>query len=389
MSIDLFGCTPGPHNSIMDIAGIGVGHAICDDGQGDSGVTVIATPSGATASVDVRGGGPGTRETDLLSPPNTVEAIHAIALCGGSAFGLDAATGAMAELEHRGIGFPVLGAEHPDKIVPIVPAAVIFDLLLGKWDSRPTASTGRDATRAALAALDTELDTALDTALDTELDNEPTGDPHASGNLGAGLGAAAGALKGGFGQASAVFPEGTPLAGVTVAAAMVVNPQGAIFDPATGLPWGVAAELGNEFSRYGVDRRGKVPAGGVEEMRRMNLLGTKITTEALNTTIGVVATDAPLTKAQAKRMAMSSHDGLARAIRPAHMPMDGDTIFGMSVGEKAAEDADKAAQTVDPVAMSMISAVAANAVERAIVHAVLAAETAFDTPSWRDVAWGS
>ena len=94
MSIDLFGCTPGPHNSLMDIAGIGVGHAICDDGQGDSGVTVIATPSGATASVDVRGGGPGTRETDLLSPPNTVEAIHAIALCGGSAFGLDAATGA-------------------------------------------------------------------------------------------------------------------------------------------------------------------------------------------------------------------------------------------------------------------------------------------------------
>ena len=187
MSIDLFGCTPGPHNSIMDIAGIGVGHAICDDGQGDSGVTVIATPSGATASVDVRGGGPGTRETDLLSPPNTVEAIHAIALCGGSAFGLDAATGAMAELEHRGIGFPVLGAEHPDKIVPIVPAAVIFDLLLGKWDSRPTASTGREATRAALAA--------LDTALDTELDSEPTGDPHVSGNLGAGLGAAAGALK--------------------------------------------------------------------------------------------------------------------------------------------------------------------------------------------------
>ena len=385
MSIDLFGCTPGPHNSIMDIAGIGVGHAICDDGQGDSGVTVIATPSGATASVDVRGGGPGTRETDLLSPPNTVEAIHAVALCGGSAFGLDAATGAMAELEHRGIGFPVLGAEHPDKIVPIVPAAVIFDLLLGKWDSRPTSSTGREATRAALAA----LDTALDTELDTELDSEPTGDPHASGNLGAGLGAAAGALKGGFGQASAVFPEGTPLAGVTVSAAMVVNPQGAIFDPATGLPWGVAAELGNEFSRYGVDRRGEVPAGGVEKMRSMNLLGTKITTEALNTTIGVVATDAPLTKAQAKRMAMSSHDGLARAIRPAHMPMDGDTIFGMSVGEKAAEDADKAAQTVDPVAMSMISAVAANAVERAIVHAVLAAETAFDTPSWRDVAWGS
>ncbi|WP_298075896.1 P1 family peptidase, partial [uncultured Corynebacterium sp.] len=153
MSIELFGCQPGPANSLADVAGIGVGHAVCEDGAGDSGVTMIVAPKSATASVDVRGGGPGTRETDLLAPHNTVQAVHAIGLCGGSAFGLDALTGAMAELERRGIGFPVLGPEHPDKLVPIVPGAVIFDLLLGRWDSRPDAATGATATAAALGAV--------------------------------------------------------------------------------------------------------------------------------------------------------------------------------------------------------------------------------------------
>ena len=150
MSIELFGCQPGPTNSLADVAEIGVGHAVCEDGAGDSGVTMIVAPKSATASVDVRGGGPGTRETDLLAPHNTVQAVHAIGLCGGSAFGLDALTGAMAELESRGIGFPVLGPEHPGKLVPIVPGAVIFDLLLGRWDSRPDAATGVAATAAAL-----------------------------------------------------------------------------------------------------------------------------------------------------------------------------------------------------------------------------------------------
>ena len=212
-----------------------------------------------------------------------------------------------------------------------------------------------------------------------------------NGNVGAGLGASAGALKGGFGQASAVFPEGTPLAGVTVAVGIVVNPQGAVFDPATGLPWGIAAELDGEFARYGladglVDGE-PVGAEGVNRLKSKNLLGTKITAEMLapklNTTIGVVATDAPLTKAQAKRLALAGHDGIARAIRPAHMPMDGDTLFAMATGEHGTGAA------VDDIGMSLLSAVAANTVERAIMHAVLAAESAFGVPSWREVVKGT
>lgn len=385
MSVELFGCTPGPTNSLADVAGIGVGHAVCEDGAGDSGVTMIVAPKSATASVDVRGGGPGTRETDLLEPHNTVQAVHAIGLCGGSAFGLDALTGAMAELERRGIGFPVLRPEHPDKLVPIVPGAVIFDLLLGRWDSRPDAATGVAATAAALEDVVTgrgaqrRVMQAVQDAQDAQ-----------NGNVGAGLGASAGALKGGFGQASAVLPEGTALAGTTVAAGVVVNPQGAIFDPATGLPWGSAAELNGEFARYGlvdglVDGEPVGPEG-VNRLKNKNMLGTKITADMLapklNTTIGVVATDAPLTKAQAKRLALAGHDGIARAIRPAHMPMDGDTLFVMATAEHTTVDG------VDEIGMSVLSATAANVVERAIVHAVLAAETAFGVQSWCDVVMG-
>lgn len=390
MSIELFGCQPGPANSLADVAGIGVGHAACEDGAGDSGVTMIVAPKSATASVDVRGGGPGTRETDLLAPHNTVQAVHAIGLCGGSAFGLDALTGAMAELERRGIGFPVLGPEHPDKLVPIVPGAVIFDLLLGRWDSRPDAATGAAATAAALDAV--TGNEASCAAEQGALVQGASGQEALNGNVGAGLGASAGALKGGFGQASAVFPEGTPLAGVTVAVGIVVNPQGAVFDPATGLPWGLAAELDGEFARYGladglVDGE-PVGAEGVERLKSKNLLGTKITADMLapklNTTIGVVATDAPLTKAQAKRLALAGHDGIARAIRPAHMPMDGDTLFAMATGEHGS-GATGVERGVDDIGMSLLSAVAANTVERAIVHAVLAAESAFGVQSWREV----
>jgi len=397
MSIELFGCQPGSTSSLADVAGIGVGHAVCEDGAGDSGVTMIVAPKSATASVDVRGGGPGTRETDLLAPHNTVQAVHAIGLCGGSAFGLDALTGAMAELERRGIGFPVLGPEHPDKLVPIVPGAVIFDLLLGRWDSRPDAATGAAAMAAALGTVAGDVARGgggvaeQGTAGQGGSVQSGSGQGALNGNVGAGLGASAGALKGGFGQASAVFPEGTPLAGVTVAVGIVVNPQGAVFDPATGLPWGIAAELDGEFARYGladglVDGE-PVGAEGVNRLKSKNLLGTKITAEMLapklNTTIGVVATDAPLTKAQAKRLALAGHDGIARAIRPAHMPMDGDTLFAMATGEHGTGAA------VDDIGMSLLSAVAANTVERAIMHAVLAAESAFGVPSWREVVKGT
>lgn len=397
MSVDLFGCRPGPTNSLADVTGIGVGHAVCEDGAGDSGVTMIVAPKSATASVDVRGGGPGTRETDLLAPHNTVQAVHAIGLCGGSAFGLDALTGAMAELESRGIGFPVLGPEHPDKLVPIVPGAVIFDLLLGRWDSRPDAATGAMATAAALddaVAGGEARRRARQTVQEMQNAQDAQDAKYAqsaqNGNVGAGLGASAGALKGGFGQASAVLPEGAVLTGTTVAAGVVVNPQGAIFDPATGLPWGGAAELNGEFARYGlvdglVDGE-PVGAEGVKRLKSKNLLGTKITADMLapklNTTIGVVATDAPLTKAQAKRLALAGHDGIARAIRPAHMPMDGDTLFALATGEHTT------GAGVDDVGMSVLSATVANVVERAIVHAVLAAETAFGVHSWRDVVKG-
>lgn len=393
MSIELFGCQPGPANSLADVAGIGVGHAVCEDGAGDSGVTMIVAPKSATTSVDVRGGGPGTRETDLLAPHNTVQAVHAIGLCGGSAFGLDALTGAMVELESRGIGFPVLGPEHPDKLVPIVPGAVIFDLLLGRWDSRPDAATGAAATAAALGTVAGDVAGGAGGVAEQGAAGQGSsaqsgsGQGALNGNVGAGSGASAGALKGGFGQASAVFPEGTPLAGVTVAVGIVANPQGAVFDPATGLPWGIAAELNGEFARYGladglVDGE-PVGAEGVKRLKSKNLLGTKITADMLapklNTTIGVVATDALLTKAQAKRLALAGHDGIARAIRPAHMPMDGDTLFAMATGEHGTGAA------VDDIGMSLLSAVAANTVERAIMHAVLAAESAFGVQSWREV----
>ncbi|WP_410170335.1 P1 family peptidase [Corynebacterium auriscanis] len=384
--IDLFGCHIGSTNGLTDIAGLRVGHAICADGRGDSGTTVIVAPKGAIASVDVRGGGPGTRETDLLEPHNTVQQVHAISLSGGSAFGLDAASGVMAELESRGIGFPVLGPDHPDKVVPIVASAVIFDLLLGDWHSRPDATTGRAATINALEggarggashagepSAKGDLGAHGGTGAGGELSAAET--LSAMGNVGAGLGASAGALKGGFGQASAVFPDNGPLAGVTVAAGVVVNPQGAVFNPVDGTLWGIAAELDEEFRRYGVGPNTSISAPAVERLRGMNRLGTKM----LNTTIGVVATDLDLSKSSVKRMTLSAHDGLARAIRPSHMPMDGDTLFGLSTGTKQLDD-----NVELPVAMTMIAATAASCVERAIVHAVLAAETAFDVPSWKE-----
>ncbi|WP_426717722.1 P1 family peptidase [Corynebacterium auriscanis] len=384
--IDLFGCHIGPTNGLTDIAGLRVGHAICADGRGDSGTTVIVAPEGAIASVDVRGGGPGTRETDLLEPHNTVQQVHAISLSGGSAFGLDAASGVMAELESRGIGFPVLGPDHPDKVVPIVASAVVFDLLLGNWHSRPDAATGRAATINALEggarggathagepSAEGDLGAHWGMGAGGELNVAET--LSAMGNVGAGLGASAGALKGGFGQASAVFPDNGPLAGVTVAAGVVVNPQGAVFNPVDGTLWGIAAELDEEFRHYGVGPNTSISAPAVERLRGMNRLGTKM----LNTTIGVVATDLDLSKSSVKRMALAAHDGLARAIRPSHMPMDGDTLFGLSTGTKQLDD-----NVELPVAMTMIAATAASCVERAIVHAVLAAETAFDVPSWKE-----
>lgn len=308
---------------LTDVPGLHVGHT----SLGDTGVTVVVAPTGATAAVDVRGGGPGTRETDLLEPHNTVQQVHAITLSGGSAYGLAAADGVMRELEQRGIGFPVVG----DIIVPIVPAAVIFDLLVGDPLHRPTAEDGRQAVAA---------------ALDHVQDN-------GSGSIGAGCGATAGVLRGGFGQVSTRIriSEGD----CVVAAGVVANPVGAVVDRRDGSLWGA-----------------DVAPVDLAAFAALRPLATK-----LNTTIGVVATDAPVTKQQAKRLAMVAHDGLARAIRPAHSPLDGDTLFALSTGEPAGVGLED---------MVQLSSAAAEVVHAAIIDAVTSASPGYGLTCYRDIA---
>ncbi|MGP9723711.1 P1 family peptidase [Corynebacterium sp. AOP40-9SA-29] len=338
---------------LTDVPGLFLGHAEVQS----SGVSVVVCPAGAVGAVDVRGGGPGTRETDLLAPSNSAEAVHAIALCGGSAFGLDAAGGVMTELEDRGIGLQVLGDLAPSLIVPIVPAAVIFDLPVGDPASRPTAETGR---RAVECALDGSQDGAQDRTQD-------------AGNVGAGRAATAGALKGGFGQASCSvdLPGG---GSAVVAIGLVVNAVGSVVDPSTGALWG------NRAAEPVLEPLPEPTAAGLRTILERGIGGTKMTgpdPSPMNTTIGVVATDATVTKAQAERLAMAAHDGLARAVRPSHLPMDGDTFFAL-----APSGARGGVATTD---LAALCAAAATVAEQAVVEAVLAAETTFDVPSWRDV----
>lgn len=355
-----------PGDRITDVVGITVGHshrvdadakvagtADAPDGHGwATGTTVVRISGpGAIAAVDVRGGGPGTRETDLLDPSNTVQTAHAIVLSGGSAYGLAAADGAMRALEADGVGLPLDTRGH---VVPIVPAAVIFDLPVGAWDHRPDADFGADAVRAA----------------DTDF---------AVGSVGAGAGARAGALKGGVGSASVRIETG-PAAGVTVGALMVANPVGAVIDPRTGLPWDLGED---ELRRLGLTR----PEAA--DIARLADLADKHT--VLNTTIGVVATDVALDAAMTRRIAMAGHDGLGRAIRPAHSPLDGDTIFAVSTGAVRPESTDPA--TASPAGMHADAAViaevcrcAADVVQRAIVDAVLAAESVASIPTYAQAA---
>ena len=274
---------------------VSIGHATL----GDTGVTVLyAGPQGAVASVDVRGGGPGTRETDLLEPHNTVERVHAIVLSGGSAFGLAAADGAMRELATHDIGFPVFGEDRPGPRVPIIPAAVIFDLIVGEVHY-PTASDGAAALRAALS------DAAFAPLLEV------------SGTVGAGTGATAGRLRGGFGSASVTAHA--PSYNYQVTAYMVANPAGEVVDAETGELFGARAyERATGESLEALDPEAYAAVPDPKQSK-------------LNTTIGVVVTDAPVTKAQAKRLALTAHDGIARAVRPAHSPLDGDTIFALSI----------------------------------------------------------
>ncbi|WP_405779911.1 P1 family peptidase [Streptomyces sp. NBC_00859] len=321
-----------PVDSLTDVTGLRVGHARVPGKLALSGTTVVLAPrGGAVAAVDVRGGGPGTRETDALDPRNLVQRVDAVVLTGGSAYGLDSASGVMAWLEEQGRGFQV--GPDPAQVVPVVPAACIFDLGRGgHWRARPDASTGRAAVEA-----------AADTA---------TGTPVEQGSVGAGTGAVAGGLRGGVGSASVTLASG-----VTVGALAVVNAVGSPVDPLTGVLYG---EYGTGRPEY------PAPAVHEEAQRRLALAREHNARPPLNTTIAVVATDAELTRAQAQKLAGTAHDGLARAVRPVHLLHDGDTVFALATGT---------GQPPDLSILNEVLAAGADTLSRAVVRAVRAAES--------------
>ncbi len=289
---------PGPRNLITDIPGLLVGNA--RDDRLKSGVTVLVGARPFTAAVHVMGGAPGTRETDLLAPDRLVQEVDALVLAGGSAFGLAACDGVAAGLRAQGRGFAV-----GDMRVPIVPGAILFDLLNGgdkTWTENPYPALGRQALDAA----------AADFALGSE---------------GAGTGATAGELKGGLGSASAVL-EG----GFTVGALVAANPLGSVVSGRDGQFWAAPFEIGCEFGGHGIAHDRDMQA----EPDPLAELGAGA--EKANTTIAIVATDAALTQAQAQRMATAAHDGLARAIFPSHTPLDGDLVFAVATGERPLTD---------------------------------------------------
>ncbi len=325
---------PGPRNLITDVAGIRIGNA--EDHHIRTGVTVILPDRPVTAAVDVRGGGPGTRETDALDPNCLVDAIHAIVLSGGSAFGLEAASAAVDWLVKRGRGFRV-----GEAVIPIVPSAILFDMLNGgdkDWgDSQPYR-------RLAGQAMDT------------------VGEDFHLGNSGAGLGAAAGPLKGGLGSASVV--DG---GGVTVGAVVAVNSFGSVTMPGSPVFWAWPLEQDGEFGGRGCK-------GAPEQIDFDYSFGIPPGT---NTTLAVVATDLALDKAQAGRVAIMAHDGLARAIRPVHTPLDGDTVFVVSTGARPLQN---------PVAdVAMVGMMAADVVARAIARGVFEADSTGDIGGYRSL----
>lgn len=317
--------------SITHVEGIQVGHHTLD--ARPTGCTVILAGAGAVGAVDVRGGAPGTRETDLLAPDNMVSEVHAIVLAGGSAFGLDAASGVMRFLSEQGVGFRTSAGP-----VPIVPAAILFDLGVGgRPEIRPDAACGYEAARRAGTTVE-------------------------EGSVGAGAGATVGkllgrqrAMKGGIGTAALRTADG-----LVVGAIVAVNAVGSVIDPRTGQPVaGVRAEDGRSLEDpFALVRRGADAGLPWRE----------------NTTIGVVATNARLTKAQALKVAEMAHDGIARAIVPAHTPSDGDTLFALATG---ARDGDSN--------VGVIGALAAEAVADAILRAVRLARGVPGYPSVSDI----
>lgn len=327
------------NNSITDVRGIEVGHAQNEEAL--TGCTVILCRNGAVAGVDVRGGAPGTRETDLLDPVNLVDKVHAIVLAGGSAFGLDAANGVMRYLEEKNIGFNTGVAR-----VPIVPSAILYDLNLGRANVRPDSAMGALAAASAVST------------------------PPAEGNVGAGTGASVGkmfgpalAMKSGIGNASMDIGGG-----VVVGAIVAVNAWGDVISPDTG-----EIVAGLRSGRVGPLRigKGRQFADTLAMMKTSTGRGVLGLANRGNTVIGAVATNAKLTKAQATKVAQMAHDGLARTTRPAHTMLDGDTIFALSTGTKKAD-------------VSTVGAFAAEVIAQAILRAVRMAKSVGGVPGLRE-----
>ncbi|HKH50599.1 MAG TPA: P1 family peptidase [Mycobacterium sp.] len=336
-------------SAITDVGGIRVGHhhridADAELGSGwASGMTVVLTPPGTVGAIDGRGGAPGTRETDLLDPINSVRHVDAVVLSGGSAYGLATADGVMTWLEERDRGVAMDGG-----VVPIVPAAVIFDLPVGGWNCRPTAEFGYAAA-------------------------ESAGTDVAVGSVGAGVGARVGVLKGGVGTASAMLESG-----VTVGALVVVNAAGDVVDTATGLPW-----LADQIEEFGL-----VPPPP-DQIAAYADRHTELS--PLNTTLAVIATDAVLSKAGCRRVAIAAHDGLARTIRPCHTPLDGDTVFALATGaiEVPPDPTTPASMSPETPLITAIGAAAADCLARAVLLGVLAAQSVAGIPTYRDLLPGA
>ncbi len=328
----------GPTNTLVDVPGLRVGHASAVGDGALTGVTVVVSPAeGAVGGVDVRGAAPGTRETELLDPRNTVPRVHAVVLAGGSAYGLAAAGGVVERLAAAGVGLPV--GEQAGQVVPIVPGAVLFDLGRGgEFGRYPDAALGA-------AAYDALTDEAV-----------------GQGGVGAGTGAVAGGLKGGVGSASAVLDGGA-----TVAALVVVNAAGSTIDPGTGELYGVRYGVDGEFA--GVRRPAVSELAAV--LADIRPPGPPPSISA--TTLAVIGTDLELDKSGCARLAITGHDGIARAVSPAHTPFDGDTVFTLATGTRPEPD---------PMTSLAMHQAAADCLTRAIVHAMLAAETV-QTPAGR------
>ncbi|MEM9872428.1 MAG: P1 family peptidase [Pseudomonadota bacterium] len=325
---------PGPQNAITDVDGLKVGHA--QDAALKSGVTVLTADAPFTASVHVMGGAPGTRETDLLAPDKSVAHVDALVLSGGSAFGLDACSGVVAGLRAAGRGYRVGPA-----IVPIVPGAILFDLLAGGdhgWTDNPYPALGRMALDAASTVTDI-------------------------GTVGAGTGATTAAMKGGLGTASLILDSG-----ITVAALVAANPMGTVTTPGDRHFWAAPFEIGDEFGGLGPDPNSGL--GRAIDRRKVTAMMAHA-----NTTIAIVGTDAALDKAQCQRVAIAAHDGIARACVPAHSPSDGDLVFAAATGAKPLQD------TAD---LGLIGHAASLCLARAIARGVYAATPAPNDilPTW-------